>query len=247
MSPQLSQNWTSKKRRPVSAFLRHGVEMASLAITVSQLLTSCGPDPKPTEAMTIIVDRTGVAQAESWSAEVAVQTQQALKAAVDDGVDLVDIISIGSNTDQTATVASADFSSVEGNTEAKRDAARQSLVDQLVSATAQVAAQPVETSGSDVFAALDQAASLCAAAEVAQCSLLVISDLEDQRVLTASSPEATIEELGPLMPDLTGVSVQVSGLGASGAEAATVQKVKAAWTGLLDQAGAVDIRIARSL
>jgi hypothetical protein len=74
----------------------------------------------------VVVDRTGVAQAESWQAEVAVQAQHALEAAVEDGVDLVDVISIGSNTDQTATAASVDFSSVEGNTGAKRDAARQS-------------------------------------------------------------------------------------------------------------------------
>jgi hypothetical protein len=195
----------------------------------------------------IAIDRTGVAHAESWQAEVAAQTQHALEAAVEEGVDLVDVISIGSNTDQTATAATADFSEIEGNTEAKRDAARQSLVDQLASAAAQVAAQPVDTSGSDVFAALDQTASLCHAPEVGECSVLVISDLEDQRVLAAPSPEATIEELGGLMPDLTGVSVQVSGLGASGADAATVQKIKAAWTGLLDQAGAVDVRIARSL
>jgi hypothetical protein len=75
----------------------------------------------------------------------------------------------------------------------------------------------------------------------------VISDLEDQRVLAAPSAEAAVEELGELVPDLTGVSVQVSGLGASGADAATVQQVKATWLALFEQAGAVDVRIARSL
>lgn len=221
--------------------------LAALTLLSVSLVSCSHAQANDRHRQIIVIDRTGIAQAESWQAEVAVQTQHALEAAVEDGVDLVDVISIGSNTDQTATVASVDFAEIEGNTGAKRAAARQSLVEQLVSAIAQVAAHPVETYGSDVFAALDQAASLCDAPEVTACSLLVISDLEDQRVLAASSPGAATEELGEFMPDITGVSVQVSGLGASGADAATVEQVEATWLALFEQAGAVDVRIARSL
>jgi hypothetical protein len=197
--------------------------------------------------LVIAIDRTGVAQADTWQAEVAAQTQVALETAMDEGVDQVALLSIGSNTDQTATVATADLTAIEGNTEAKREAARQTLIADIASAAAQVASRPVDTAGTDVFAALNQAASLCQAPDVTECSVLVFSDLEDLRVLAALSREAAVDELGDFMPDLTGVSVQVAGLGASGADASTVQTVRAAWLALFEQAGAVGVRIARSL
>jgi hypothetical protein len=197
--------------------------------------------------LVVAIDRTGVAHADSWQQEVAVQTQAALEQAFTDDVDHVALLSIGSNADQTATVAEVDLTAVDGNTEAKRETARRALTEDIASAAAQVAAQPVETAGTDVFAALYQVASLCQAPEVTRCSAVIVSDLEDQRVLAALSPEAAVDELATLMPDLTDISVKVSGLGASGADAATVQKVKAAWTELLNRASAVDVRIARSL
>lgn len=217
------------------------------AVSLVLISCACSDEQPDVHQFVLAIDRTGLAQIESWSAEVATQTQAALEAAVADGVDHVDLIAVGSNTQQVATIAEADLNDIEGNTEAKRDAARQTLLDNIASAAAQAAAQPVDTAGTDVFAALDQAASLCQAPEVTECSMLLISDLEDQRVTGAPSAEEAITSLAPLMPDLTGVSVQVSGLGASGVDAATVQKVKAVWTELLQQAGAVDIRVARSL
>lgn len=213
------------------------------------LLVSCGSGTGTSarHELVIAIDRTGVAHAETWQAEVATQTQAALETAVTDGVDHVDLLSIGSNTQQVATVTEADLHDVEGNTEAKREAARQALIEGISSAAAQVAAQPVETQGTDVFAALHQAAALCQAPENTECSVLTFSDLEDQRVLAPPTPEAAVDELADLMPDLTGVSIRVAGLGASGADAATVEKVRATWTELFEQAGAVDVRIARSL
>lgn len=106
----------------------------------------------------------------------------------------------------------------------------------------------MKTNGSDVFAAFHQAASLCQDPEVVECSVVLLSDLEDQRITALSSPEHAVPELGHLMPpDLSGISVQVSGLGSSGANAERVEKVRAAWELLLDHAGAVNVRIARSL
>lgn len=223
--------------------------LLALLCLLTTLLVGCetGDDEADRHQLVIAIDRTGVAQASSWQAEVAAQTQAALEDGIQDGVDQVSLLSIGSDTNQTATVATADLTSIEGNTRAKRDAARQTLINEIASAAAQVAAQPVETSGTDVFAALEQAASLCHAPEVTECSVLVISDLEDQRVTGAPSAEEAIASLAALMPDLVGISVQVSGLGASGADAATVQKVKTVWSTLFEQAGAVDVRIARSL
>jgi len=224
------------------------VTLATLCL-LAALLISCGRnnDEVDRHQLIIAIDRTGVAQTETWQAEVATQTQAALEQAIDEDIDQVALLSIGSNTDQTATVATADLTAIEGNTQAKRDAARQRMVDDLASAAAQVAAKPVDTVGTDVFAALHQAASLCEAPKVTDCSVLVISDLEDQRLLAATSPVVAVEQLGSLMPDLTGVSLQVSGQGASGADASTVQKIKDAWLALFEHAGAVDVRIARSL
>ncbi len=222
--------------------------LATLCL-LTLLLMSCtsGSSTDGRYRQIILIDRTGVAQVETWQSEVATQTAAAVHRALDEGVAQVDLAAIGSNTDQAATVATADLTGIEGNTEAKRDAARQALVDDIATAAAEIASQPVDTAGTDVFAALDQAASLCQAPEVSECSVLVISDLEDQRVTGAPSAEEAANALRPLMPDLTGISVQVSGLGASGADAATVQKVRAAWVVLFDQASAVDVRIARSL
>jgi len=225
------------------------VGVLAILCLLTTLLVGCGTDEGSAELhqMVIAIDRTGVAQAGSWQAEVVTQTDAALRQRAAKDVDRVALLSIGSNTDQTATVASADLATIEGNTAAKRDAARQRVFDGIASAAGQVAGEPVGTVGTDVFAALHQAASLCLTPEITDCSVVVISDLEDQRVLAAPTAEIAVKQLSSLMPDLPGVSLQVSGLGASGADTATVQKVKEAWLGLLKDAGAVDIRIARSL
>ncbi len=203
--------------------------------------------PESRRDLVLIPDRTGVAQSDTWSAEVISQVRSTLEAPANAGADRVHVLAIGSNTDQTALAAMADLTAIEGNTRAKRREVRERLIEDVASAAGQVASVPVDTYGTDVFAALHQAASLCQAPEVEDCSLLVLSDLEDQRVLAAASPEAAVEDLADLMPDLTGVAVQVSGLGASGVDVATVERVRTAWTGLLSEAGAVDVRIARSL
>lgn len=206
------------------------------------------PGADDVRLLVLAIDRTGsIAQADTWQADVTTQAQTALEAAMPDGVDQVELIGLGSSTDQVATIARADFTDIEGNTSAKREEARQRLIADISSAAAQVAAVPVETSGTDVFAALSQVAFLCRAPEATECSVLLLSDLEDQRITALSSPEEAVEEAGHLMPDLSDISVQVSGLGAAGANAETVHHVKTAWELLLDHAGAVNVRIARSL
>jgi hypothetical protein len=195
----------------------------------------------------VAIDRTGVAQDETWATEVAAQVMHEVERALDDGVERVEIIGIGSTAEATVRWATVDLTDVRGNTRSKREVARQQLVAATGAAARELAEQPVATQGTDVVVALDQAVALCRAPDVGSCSILLASDLEDQRVTGAPSAAAAVEVLAPLMPELDGIPVSVTGLGASGAGSTVVAQVHDAWEALLRGAGAGDVRIARSL
>jgi hypothetical protein len=199
------------------------------------------------DLVVVAVDRTGVADQQTWPEEVAGQVGARTERAMAEGATRLELIGIGSNTQQAARVVTVDLDGVEGNTAAKRDQARRRLVESVAAAAGQVAAQPVTTSGTDVLAALEQAADLCDGPGVRSCSILLASDMEDQRVSLAASDEEAIAGLAPGMPDLDGVAVEVTGIGASGAGGSVTTRVEAVWARLFEQAGAVDVRIARSL
>jgi hypothetical protein len=199
------------------------------------------------DLVVVAVDRTGVADQETWAAEVAGQVGARTERAMAEGASRLELIGIGSNTQQAARVVTVDLDGVDGNTAAKRDQARRRLVESVAAAAGHVAAQPVTTSGTDVLAALEQAADLCHGPGVRTCSILLASDMEDQRVSLAPSAEEAIAALASGMPDLAGVGVEVTGIGASGGGGAVATRVEAVWTQLFEQAGAVDVRIARSL
>lgn len=199
-------------------------------------------------AITVIaVDRTGVAAGETWSTEVAAQVMDEVERALDGGVDRVEVIGIGSTPDATVRWATIDLTDIQGNTRSKREVARQQLVAAAGATARELAENPVTTYGTDVVVAIDEAAAMCRAPDVGSCSILLASDLEDQRVTGASSVDEAVEVLAPLMPPLDGIPVSVTGLGASGAGSAVVTQVHDAWDSLLRAAGAVDVRIARSL
>ena len=206
-----------------------------------------GDDGQGVDLVVVAVDRTGVADRETWAAEVAGQVGARTERAMADGANRLELIGIGSNTQQAARVVTVDLGGVEGNTAAKRDQARRRLVESVAEAAGQVAAQPVTTNGTDVLAALEQAADLCHGPGVRSCSVLLASDMEDQRVSLATSVEDAVAGLSPGMPDLAGVHVEVTGIGASGAGGDVATRVETVWSQLFEQAGAVNVRIARSL
>lgn len=207
-----------------------------------------GEAARGVDLVVVAVDRTGVADQQTWASEVAGQVGARTERALAEGATRLELIGIGSNTQQAARVVTVDLDGVEGNTAAKRDQARRRLVERVAAAAGQVAAQPVTTTtGTDVMAALEQAADLCHGPGVRTCSILLASDMEDQRASLAASVEEAVAGLAPGMPDLAGVGVDVTGIGASGAGGDVVTRVEAVWARLFEQAGAVDVRIARSL
>ena len=238
------------ERRRMKASIGAGI---AALVAVAVAVAGCGSRPatptqeEPTALSVVAVDRTGVAAAETWADEVAVQVSSEAERAMGDGFDRIEIIGIGSTTNDTVRWATVDLTRIEGNTRAKRAAERERLIAAAGAAGHDLAAAPVTTYGTDVVAAISEANALCRNPGVGPCSMLLISDLEDQRVTGATSAAAAVEVLTPLMPDLGGVSVRVSGLGASGADSTVVTQVEQAWQTLLESAGAVDVRIARSL
>jgi len=229
-----------------------GALRAILVLSLAVLVACAGDHAEAAqeddaEITVVAIDRTGVAEDETWSTEVAAQVMDEVERALDGGVDRVEIIGIGSTADATVQWATVDLTDVQGNTRSKREVARQQLVAAAGAAARELAADPVTTHGTDVVVALDQAVALCRAPGVGSCSILLASDLEDQRVTGAPSAAAAVEVLAPLMPELDGIPVSVTGLGASGAGSAVVTQVSDAWDSLLRAAGAVDVRIARSL
>jgi hypothetical protein len=228
---------------------RRAVSLAAFLALVA--LAGCGGGDvaaeEPVALIVVAIDRTGVAASETWSTEVATQVASEVDQAIGDGVDLVEIIGIGSKPIDTVRWATVDLTEIEGNTRAKREAAREQLVTAAGAAAHELADTPVTTYGTDVVAALSEAAALCHGPDVGSCSILLVSDLEDQRVTRAASTVAAVEALTPIMPELAGIPVHVTGLGASGANSTIVARVQEAWDALLQSAGAVDVRIARSL
>jgi hypothetical protein len=230
---------------------RLGVIPRVLALA-SVAFAACGggndASSQESSALTVVaIDRTGVAASQTWSTEVAAQVGGEVERALRDGVDLIEIIGIGSTPNDTVRWATIDLTQIEGNTRAKREAAREQLVAAAATAAQDLADIPVTTIGTDVVAGLREAAALCSSPDVEACSILLVSDLEDQRVTGAASAAEAIEALGPIMPKLGGIPVHVTGLGASGADSTVVTRVQETWDTLLQSAGAVDVRIARSL
>ena len=110
-----------------------------------------GDDGQGVDLVVVAVDRTGVADRETWAAEVAGQVGARTERAMADGANRLELIGIGSNTQQAARVVTVDLGGVEGNTAAKRDQARRRLVESVAEAAGQVAAQPVTTNGTDAI------------------------------------------------------------------------------------------------
>ena len=237
--------------RPASRVMRWPNSTALMVAMAASIVVgvSCGGahEPRPVGLTVVAVDRTGVAHSSSWPVEVASQVMSVVETALDHHVDQIELIGIGSNQGDTQRLATIDLTGIDGNTRAKREAAREQVVAAAGATARRIAEAPVPSDGTDVIAALAEAAELCQDPAVGSCSIVLASDLEDQRVTGAASPDAAVAALGPLMPALDGIPVSITGLGASGADSALVTKVSAAWEELLHGAGATDVRIARSL
>jgi hypothetical protein len=228
--------------------------LVGLAAVATLVLVACSDqsggaagDARELDRTVIAIDRTGVTANETWPADVGTQVTAEVERGLDDGVDSIELIGIGSTPNDTMRWATIDLTRVDGNTEAKRQAARQDLVTSAGATARRLVEEPVGTDGTDVLSALTEAAALCRDPRVRSCSILMVTDLEDQRVTDAPSVEAAVDSLAPQMPRLDDIAVRVTGLGASGADAALVTKVNDAWSALLQGAGAADVRIARSL
>jgi hypothetical protein len=230
---------------------RLGVIPGVLAMAWGALASCGGGDHESSQgssALTVVaIDRTGVAASKTWATEVATQVGGEVERAIRNGVDRIEIIGIGSTPKDTVRWATIDLTQLEGNTRAKREAAREQLVAAAATAAHDLADTPVTTYGTDVVAGLSEAAALCSSPDVGACSILLVSDLEDQRVTGTTSASEAVKALSPIMPKLDGIPVHVTGLGASGADSTAVTRVQETWVTLLRSAGAVDVRIARSL
>jgi hypothetical protein len=232
----------------VRTCLRPAALIALMALAPAACVGADGAESREEDSgLVIVVDRTGVARQDSWGSEVGSQTRARVERALADGVDRIHVTGAGSNTAQTATAATVDVDAIDANTPARRREQERRLVNQVAMVASRLASQPVDTGGTDIVAALRQAADSCSSPDLASCSILLLSDMEDARVVRSTDPATAAGQLASQMPALTGVTVEVSGLGASGSDAATVSRVEETWTRLLTQAGAVDVRMARSL
>jgi hypothetical protein len=233
-------------QRAVGATSRAVLGLAIMAAAACSAGSSAD-ESEGSDLTVIAIDRTGVAGNGTWPVDVASQVMATVESAIGDDVESVDLIGIGSTPGDSLRLATIDLLHIGGNTRAKREAARQEVIATAGATARQLAEQPVTTNGTDVIAALTEAVALCQDPAVTRCSIVVASDLEDQRVTRAPSVDAAVDALLPLMPDLDGIPVTVTGLGASGADSALVTKVSAAWDALLRASGASNVRIARSL
>lgn len=224
-----------------------GFVATGVASIVAILLTLACSGPNPKDHGVTVIDATGLVRNEVWRQQATEQFGVVIDQAMAHGVDQLDIVLMGTNSADAGKVATVDLTKIEGNTDAKRTVARARLRARLVELIGQIVSQPVEGNGTDVVAAFRTAADLCRTDQPRSCRIWALSDLEDQRVTTAASPEAAKKAVQSLMPDLKGVPVTVSGLGASGADAATVARVEQVWTDLFDEAGSPSVHIARSI
>lgn len=225
--------------RPTSLFISL-LSMACLTIAIVGC-SSPSNHQDDTAKVVIVVDRTGVAASQSWTTEVTSQAQAITTTAINDGDEHLDVVSLGSDAKAAAKVASADLTSTSRNTSDKTRAAKANLADKIGQVAGQVAGSPVTTDGSDVVAALQTAVSLCRANGTSSCKIYLLSDMEDSRILKAPNAKTAVAQIKPLIPDLSGIDIQVAGIGASGSSAAVVERVTQVWTEALAGASSADL------
>lgn len=219
--------------------------LAGAGLAVVAGCSSPGTVPTPTSAearkVVVVIDRTGVTESESWTYEVSSQTQEIAATVIADGAEDLDVVSMGSDAAAAAKVASVDLTDTSRNTSDKTKDAKADLARQVGQVAGSVAASPVTTNGTDVVAALQTAASLCRAEGNRMCTIYVFSDMEDSRILESADADEAVAQLQPLIPDLAGITVRVSGIGASESDADVVERVRAVWTELLASAAGTDL------
>lgn len=219
------------------------------ALVVSAVLAGCGGNGSDRSTKELVgVDITGMASgsvAEPWKAEATATAARVFDQAMADGVDEIDVITIGTNTTQAGKVATIKLK-VEGNTPAKRDYARDQLRRQFVGLVQQILDSPVTTNGTDVATAFQTAAGSCTTGGATCNHIWMLSDLEDTSFLQIPDDDAATESLVSRLPRLNGIPVTVVGVGASGGSAETVARVRAIWPAALEAAGAGPVQILRS-
>ncbi len=224
---------------------RPGVRLLVAGAVVVASLTACSSGanaPKTTEV--VAVDRTrSTSTSGTWPQEVAGIVKEQTGIAFTKNVDSVVLVSIGSNTADTAKVAAVSLHSDCSNANVCHDD-QVSIGTQLGTAAGKVAATPVGKAGTDIIAALNTAKAICGRDK---CVITLISDGADSRLFGAGSADELVAQHIGEFPKLTGTTVHLIGLGADESNSAAVERIKAFWVTALTRAGAVDIQISRSL
>lgn len=150
----------------------------------------------------------------------------------------------GSGVGDTARAAKANLR-INCSNKTRCDEDRDALAEQLARAAKQVASVPVESNGTDILAATRTALAICGGNP---CRITHISDGGDSRLLEPLAVEELVKKYLPAFPtEARGQVVHIVGLGADGSDNQFVDRAEAFWSQLLAAAGAVDVRIGRSL
>jgi hypothetical protein len=193
----------------------------------------------------VAVDRTGVARhSPGWATEVGGSMATIVEDAFDNGVDELKLISVGSDFNDTAVVATADLALDCPNRGRCADD-REALTADLIEAATAIAEIPVDEAGTDLISAFVTADDLCERYEA--CDVFVLSDVIDSRIAEPGTPEDLAAQYAADFPeDLSGTPVVIAGLGANDPPPRQLERSEAFISLLLEQAHA-PYRITRSL
>jgi hypothetical protein len=224
-------------------FLIHRLRLlSSLGLALALLVPAACSNPD-TRVLVVGIDRTGVARTRSWSSEVATVTAGLVDEAFAAGLDELDMIGIGHDMNETGRVARVNLR-LDCPTKDRCDEDRRRLRTQIAQVAGNVAASPVKETGTALIEAFETAGDICAGHS---CRVVMITDGQDSRLNQAASVDALLAQVRPTLTQLRGVSVQLAGLGADGSSARAVARAERFWIETLRAAGAVDVRIGRSL
>lgn len=238
---QKGMELSTRTNTTLPGWLTLGGLVAVLLVLVG-LLTACGGKGKQQVAV-FTIDRTGVAKTATWADEVFVITKAEVKKAIEAGATEADLISLGSGLGDTARAAKANLK-VDCPSAARCAEDHEALAQQLALAAKQVASAPIDHDGTDIFAATRTAVTICAGRP---CRITHVSDGGDSRLLESDSVEELVKKYLPVFPAVRGQVVHIDGVGADGSDPQFVDRAEAFWTQLLTEAGAIDVRVGRSL
>jgi hypothetical protein len=208
------------------------------------LVAACSDAGHTFKTQVIAIDRShSTAATRSWPEEVAGIVQQLTLDGFKNEVGKIVLASIGTDTYEASKVAEVSLKLDCSNKNVCNDD-KSNLAGQLGSAARQVAAATVKKSGTDIVAAIATAKAICGPAP---CGITLVTDGGDSRLNTPGSPEQLVAKFAAEFPNLTGVTVQLIGLGADATGRTHVDRTKAFWTLALKRAGVPNPVVARSI